>query len=109
MYGPRWLATHPGPFHTLGDPDMPPYARRRHFMASKEHDSWAVLPSITAPTLVVHGTADLFNPTANAPLLANRIPNARLALIDEARHAYFEECRATAAPLVRDFLTEPAG
>ena len=58
---------------------------------------------------MVHGTADLFNPTANAPLLANRIPNARLALIDEARHAYFEECRATAAPLVRDFLTEPAG
>jgi len=63
-----------------------------------------VLPSVVAPTLVVHGGDDVFNPTANAPLLAGRIPNARLRIVDGARHAYFEEFRAVASPLVLDFL-----
>jgi 3-oxoadipate enol-lactonase len=104
MYSPAWLATHPGPYNVTGDPRMPPHARRHHFTASLEHGSWDALPSITAPTLVVHGTDDLFNPTANAPLLAGRIPDATTHLIEGARHAYFEEYRAVASPLVLDFL-----
>lgn len=108
MYTPGWLASHPGPYNTLGDPAMPAHARGRHLKASAHHDSWAVLPSISAPTLVVHGTDDVFNPTANAPLLADRIPGARLHLIPGARHAYFEEFRDVASPLVLDFLaSEP--
>lgn len=105
MYTPEWLATHDGPFHTLGDPTMPAAARRAHLRASARHDAWAALPRISAPTLVVHGTDDIFNPAANAPLLAERIPNARLHLIPGARHAYFEEFRAEASPLVVDFLS----
>ncbi|ASR37821.1 alpha/beta hydrolase [Prauserella marina] len=104
MYSPEWLKTHPGPYNTIGDRAMPSYALRRHRKASAAHDSWAVLPSISAPTLVVHGTDDIFNPTANAPLLADRIPGAKLELIEGARHAYFEEYRAIASPLVLDFL-----
>lgn len=104
MYTPAWLSTHPGPYTTLGDPDMPAHARRRHFTASAEHDAWDVLPRITAPTLVVHGADDLFNPAANAPLLADRIPRADMVLIDGARHAYFDEFRAVASPLVLRFL-----
>jgi pimeloyl-ACP methyl ester carboxylesterase len=107
MYTPTWLATHHGPFRTLGDPAMPAYARRRHRIASDRHDAWEVLPDITAPTLVLHGTDDVFNPTANAPLLTGRIPDARLKLIDGARHAYFEEFREVASPLVLDFLAAP--
>ncbi|KPI31606.1 hypothetical protein OV320_0014 [Actinobacteria bacterium OV320] len=105
MYTPGWLATHPGPHQTLGDPAMPPYAQRRHLVASNQHDAWDLLPGIGAPTLVVHGSDDLLNPAANAPLLANRIPGARLHMIPAARHAYFEEFRAVASPLVLDFLT----
>lgn len=104
MYSPQWLAHNAGPFTTLGDPDMPEYARRHHFRASARHDSWDALPSIVAPTLVVHGTDDRFNPTANAPLLAERIPDALLHLIPQARHAYFEEFASVATPLVADFL-----
>jgi pimeloyl-ACP methyl ester carboxylesterase len=83
---------------------MPAYARGRHLTASRRHDAWAVLPDIAAPTLVVHGAADVFNPAANAPLLAERIPDARMHLIPDARHAYFEEFREVASPLVLDFL-----
>jgi pimeloyl-ACP methyl ester carboxylesterase len=107
MYTPGWQAAHEGPFNTLGDPAMPPYARRRHLVASNRHDAWDVLPGITAPTLVLHGDDDRFNPTANAALIAGRIPGARLRLIPGARHAYFEEFRALAGPLVLDFLDSP--
>ncbi|WP_031468104.1 alpha/beta fold hydrolase [Sciscionella sediminilitoris] len=109
MYSPDWLATHPGPHSTLGDPGMPGYARRRHRFASARHDSWAVLDQIAAPTLILHGTEDVFNPAANAKLLAERIPRARLELIEGARHAYFEEFRARASRLVLDFLAESPG
>ncbi len=104
MYTPEWLATHPGPYGVTGDPRMPPHARRRHFTASAEHDGWAVLPLIRARTLIVHGTDDVFNPTANAPLLADRIPTAELRLVEGARHAYFEEFRDVASPMVLEFL-----
>lgn len=106
MYTPGWLARHTGPFHTLGDPSMPDHARRRHLLASARHDAWEALPRIAAPTLVVHGTDDVFNPAANAPLLADRVPNARLHMLAGARHAYFEEFAHLATPLVREFLTE---
>jgi pimeloyl-ACP methyl ester carboxylesterase len=104
MYTPAWLAEHPGPYHTTGDPGMPAHARRRHLAASAEHDAWDALPRITAPTLVVHGTDDVFNPAANAPLIAERIPGAELRLIEGARHAYFEEFRHVASPMVLEFL-----
>lgn len=60
---------------------------------------------ITRATLVLHGDRDVFNPVANAHLLVERIPDARLELLPGARHAYFEECRETAGRLVREFLT----
>nr|WP_228555639.1 alpha/beta fold hydrolase [Catenulispora pinisilvae] len=106
MYTPEWLATHQGPYYVVGDPDMPAYAKGRHLTASGKHDGWEVLPTIAAPTLVVHGTDDVFNPTANAPLIAERIPDARMELIEGARHAYFDEFRAIASPLVLAFLNE---
>jgi pimeloyl-ACP methyl ester carboxylesterase len=104
MYTPEWLAREPGPYWTLGDPDVPAYARRHHLLASARHDAWDALPGITAPTLVVHGGDDRLNPTTNAHLLVERIPDARLHLIPGARHAYFEERRDVASPLVLEFL-----
>jgi 3-oxoadipate enol-lactonase len=105
MYTPEWLARHAEPYWTLGDPTMPRHARHEHLLASNRHDAWDVLPRITAPTLVLHGDRDELNPTANAPLLADRIPGARLYLIAGARHAYFEERADVAGPAVREFLT----
>ncbi|APU15957.1 MULTISPECIES: alpha/beta fold hydrolase [Actinoalloteichus] len=104
MYTPAWLAAHPGPYTVLGDPDMSARAKKRHFVASADHDAWDALTEIVAPTLVVHGDQDVFNPAANAPLLAERIPGAELRMIESARHAYFDEFRAVASPLVLEFL-----
>ncbi|MFC9930353.1 alpha/beta fold hydrolase [Streptomyces sp. NPDC127190] len=106
MCSPAWQAAHPGPYTTLGDPGMPPHARRGHLLASNGHDAWDALPAITAPTLILHGDEDRLTPPDNLPLLAARIPDARTHLFRGARHAYFEECRAEASPLVTAFLTE---
>ncbi|GAA2055323.1 alpha/beta hydrolase [Catenulispora yoronensis] len=104
MYTPEWLAAHQGPYFVLGDPEMPAFARARHLAASGKHDAWDALPAIAAPTLVVHGTDDVFNPAANAPLIADRVPGARMMLIEGARHAYFDEFRAVAGSAVLEFL-----
>ncbi|NIH83664.1 alpha/beta fold hydrolase [Amycolatopsis granulosa] len=104
MYTPAWRATHPGPYRTLGDPAMPPHARRHHLRASDQHDAWDALPRISAPTLILHGDDDGLAPVANATLLAERIPDARVHVLPGARHGYFEECRPHASELVRGFL-----
>ena len=104
MYTPEWLATHDGPFHTIGDRGMPAYVRNGHLKASRRHDAWDLLPRIAASTLVLHGADDRLSPAANARLIADRIPDARCEIIDGARHAYFEEFRDVASPLVVDFL-----
>ena len=104
MYTPGWLARHDGPFHTIGSRDLPAHARNGHLKASRRHDAWDLLPRIVAPTLVVHGSDDALSPAANATLIADRIPDAREEIIDGARHAYFEEFRDVASPLVLDHL-----
>ena len=46
------------------------------------------LAEITAPTLVVHGTADPLFPTAHGEALAREIPGAQLLLIDGLGHEF---------------------
>lgn len=107
MYTPSWRAANPGPYRVLGSPAMPPHALRLHFLASEAHDAWDALPGITAPTLVLHGSDDLMTPVDNAALLVDRIPDARAHVFPGARHAYFDECRSEASPMVVDFLDRP--
>jgi pimeloyl-ACP methyl ester carboxylesterase len=49
------------------------------------------LGRITAPTLVVHGTADLLIPVENGELLARDIPGAVLRIFSDAGHAVNHE------------------
>lgn len=104
MYTPGWRAEHPGPYPTLGDPNIAALSARRHLRASARHDAYDVLPEISAPTLVLHGTDDEFAPVVNAHLVAGQVPGAELHLFDGARHAYFEECRPEASRRVLEFL-----
>lgn len=104
MYTPAWRAANPGPYSVLGAHGMLPHAVRGHLVASNTHDAWDALPAITAPTLVLHGDDDVLAPPANAPLLAGRIPDARVRLFAGARHAYFDECRPESSAVVKEFL-----
>ncbi|SFS82408.1 alpha/beta fold hydrolase [Saccharopolyspora flava] len=104
MYSPEWLAEHDGPRCVLGDPDMPPHARRHHLAASNRHDAWEQLPRISARTLVLHGADDRMTPASNAELIAERIPGAEARVLPGLRHAYFHEGRPQTSDLVADFL-----
>lgn len=50
------------------------------------HDVWDGLSTIAAPTLVVHGDADILIPPENGKRIAARIPGAELRLIPGAGH-----------------------
>jgi len=67
--------------------------RARDFRAAQNHDlleegepSHKPLSSITAPTLVIHGTADPMFPVEHGAALAEEIPGARLVTLDGAGH-----------------------
>ncbi len=67
--------------------------RARNFASLQNHEmipnserSYGPLSTITAPTLVIHGTADPMFPPRHGEALAAEIPGARLLLLDGAGH-----------------------
>jgi 3-oxoadipate enol-lactonase len=64
--------------------------------------------SITAPTLILHGTADRVVDPRNARLLAERIPGARLMLFPQLGHLFFWEAPGAFTDAVIRFARTPA-
>jgi pimeloyl-ACP methyl ester carboxylesterase len=63
-------------------------------------DSRPILPTISCPTLVVHGTGDQLIDPENGRELAEHIPGAHLELLDDCGHSpTLERSDATAAAL----------
>ena len=61
-------------------------ARRNHDLLTEGESSSTPLSSVTAPTLVIHGTADPMFPVEHGEALAREIPEARLLRLDGAGH-----------------------
>ncbi|HSM86080.1 MAG TPA: alpha/beta fold hydrolase [Candidatus Limnocylindrales bacterium] len=72
-------------------------------------ESYSRLPRITAPALVIHGTADKLVPPGNAELIAARIPGAKLVLLEGASHIFTTDKTEEAQRAVLDFLSQHAG
>jgi len=71
-------------------------------------DGWSVmdrLGKIQAPTLVIAGRYDFLFPPEHQAILADRLPNAQLVLVERAGHSPHEEQPAQVFPVIRDFLT----
>lgn len=64
------------------------HAYRAQMFAAGLHNCYGRLPGIAVPTLVVHGRHDRVVPVANAHLIAERIPGARLRILEESGHLY---------------------
>ena len=70
---------------------------------------WTSLPRlhrITAPTMIISGSADPIVPPVNARILARRIPSARLELIEGAGHLVLMDIAERCATTIADFLDE---
>jgi 3-oxoadipate enol-lactonase len=81
-----------------------PQGMAAHWWASVYHDTVSRLGDVQAPTLVMHGEADAMASPDNARLLADAIPDAELALIPGAGHAYLLEQPELARDRVADWL-----
>jgi 3-oxoadipate enol-lactonase len=70
--------------------------------ACTAHDTNSRLPTISLPTLVIHGTVDRLLPVPNGRLIASRIPGARLEIMEGVGHLFFWERPERTAELVRE-------
>jgi pimeloyl-ACP methyl ester carboxylesterase len=86
---------------TANPPDPAGWAAQAGIWGS--FDVWDELPSIDVPTLVVQGEGDVVVDPRNAPLLAERIPGARLQLV-AGGHLFLWNRPAEFTELVTEFL-----
>jgi pimeloyl-ACP methyl ester carboxylesterase len=109
LFSPGFLADHgselTSAFQGMADyPQTSHEAYQAQLRAVAAHDTYDRLPDIDTPTLVLHGTDDPVLPAGNGRILAERIPGAKLVLLEGARHAYLLEKQAEADAAVLDFL-----
>ena len=62
------------------------------------------LAAVTAPTLLVYGSDDPLAPPTTGQFIADRIPDARLEIIERGRHALSSEFKEPVAKLVSEFV-----
>ncbi|SMX82990.1 MULTISPECIES: alpha/beta fold hydrolase [unclassified Brevibacterium] len=104
FYTPNWTVA-PRYSKLLGDDTMTAEESAAHLRISAHHNAWARLPEIAAPTLIVHGDADLMNPVDNAHLLHERISGSRILICPGGRHGFFEEFAEVVNPEILGFLS----
>ncbi|MFC4439772.1 MULTISPECIES: alpha/beta fold hydrolase [Natrialbaceae] len=84
------------------DADDP--AREAQAAAVLDFDVSDRLEGIRVPTLVMHGTNDEVVPVANGKLLDEKIPDARIELVDGGSHCFFIEDADRVNQRLRSFL-----
>ena len=67
-------------------------------------EAYSRLDQITAPTLVLHGESDELIPPGNAHLIANKIPGAKLVMLQRASHLFLTDQTEAAHKEILDFL-----
>ena len=77
-------------------------------LASARFDTTLRLGRLRAPTLVMHGERDRLVPLAASRLLAARIPDAELAVVPGAGHAYGLEAPQESLDLMLEWLERRA-
>ncbi len=87
-----------------------PYPAPAHGIAAqadavRAHDAWDRLPRIIAPTLVLVGAEDVVTPVYYARDLAERIPGARLQVLERGGHSAIWEDPVAGAGALLTFLT----
>ncbi|MCE7987083.1 MAG: hypothetical protein DYG89_38410 [Caldilinea sp. CFX5] len=74
--------------------------------AGERSDVMAQLDAIRTPTLILAGREDRMANAAEAEEMAARMPNAQVAIVEEASHLLLVEKPQAVAPIIRRFLTE---
>ena len=108
-WGPRWLADQWS--HLMmrefgarwaSGPRLSGFADQ--MVAASLWSSMAWLPQLTQQTLVITGTADALVPSANASILASRIPRAQIYCVHGGGHLCLLDRAAEVGPVIAAFL-----
>ena len=88
-------------------PPLRPYLR--HVIARQQHETTDLLRNIKAPTLVIVGGKDVNvggtgNHLESSKVLAERIPNAELVVIEGAAHGYMWQYPENANSVMMNFI-----
>lgn len=112
LYSPSFAADHPDHVEDdrrLGSARAQPEGRRRQWEAVQGWDAYDRLPDVAVPVLVLHGTEDRVVHAENARVLAERIPDAELVLLEGAGHAVHSERADRSDEVVLDFVRRHRG
>ncbi|OGN93027.1 MAG: hypothetical protein A2Z75_07955 [Chloroflexi bacterium RBG_13_50_10] len=82
----------------------PQHGYMRQVEAVVGHDTYERLPEIKVPTLVIAGDADKLVPVENSRLIASRIPNAELVILEKMGHGFNIEAADTVNDAVLRFI-----
>ena len=85
-------------------PPVTPQSGMRQVQAIIGHNTYDRLPEIKAPTLVIQGDADRMSPVGNSRILASRIPNAELVILNKMGHGFMIEAFDESNRIMLDFL-----
>jgi len=85
---------------------LDPEAFRRRRQAIDRHDTYERLPSIRCPTLILTGRQDKIVAWENSRILAERIPGARLEILEPAGHLFWMEQAEETEKAVLSFLSQ---
>jgi pimeloyl-ACP methyl ester carboxylesterase len=77
----------------------------RQLGAIMKFRSFERLPTINAPTLVMHGKKDILVPPENGQILADRIPGTKLAVFENSAHILFSQEPQAVTTAIIDFLS----
>jgi pimeloyl-ACP methyl ester carboxylesterase len=97
--GPSYRAANPE-----GTKRWSELARHVASQPTKNKITWAALQTISIPTLLMTGDADLYTPPSVLRMLAARFPNCESVVIPECGHSAFWEQPETFNRTVLDFL-----
>ena len=91
---------------TTTEHPTPPYAYICQGNFIMTFNSYDRLPEIKAPTLVICGAQDRLIPPENSKILASRIPDAELAILENAGHGFISDTAEKSSKIILDFLRQ---
>lgn len=86
---------------------VPAQVVEMQFRAGLAHDTSERLPTVTTPTLALHGTADALVAVTNSEHIVGLIPDARLELFDGVGHLFWWEMPERTVELLRAHTGRP--
>src|SRR5689334_21872241 len=86
---------------------VPPATARAYVESGIQTDARALLPQISAPTLILHNAHDSWTPVGAVRYMAEQIPDARLVEYDSADHIFITTHLTEKIAEIESFVAEP--